>query len=187
MGQAGLQQIGRGSGARSRSIRRPEPEISQSPAKRSRLETPAGGYKLGKSGESEASPAAGASDVDPRDSGRADRDELHYPMRPDRHRVHCCTAGRDRPASVLADTRSDECDLLRASRPLYLAHAAGAFPAAPDGISLVHPLSRRRNLGEAEPSPGDAGPRAVGRGASPSVPIVDSQSVKTGADRDRSE
>jgi hypothetical protein len=56
-----------------------------------------------------------------------------------------------------------------------LAHAAGAFPAAPDGVPLVHPVPQRRDLGNLEMLDREL----VGREASPSAAIIDSQSVKT--------
>src|SRR4249920_3810530 len=68
-------------------------------------------------------------------------------------------ACRNRTPPMLADARGDERDLLCAAWWLCLADAAGAFPAAPDGLPLVHPVSRRRNLGETEPPSGDAGSR----------------------------
>jgi hypothetical protein len=80
-----------------------------------------------------------------------DRDDLRYPsdLTDAEWQILAplATACGDRPASVLADARSDECDLLCAARRLSVAHAAGAFPAAPDDLSLVHPAPRRRNVG----------------------------------------
>jgi transposase len=60
-----------------------------------------------------------------------------------------------------------------------VAHAAGILSTAPNGLSLVHPVSRRPNLGTAEPPTGDAGSRACRPCGQPSAVVIDSQSVKT--------
>jgi hypothetical protein len=62
--------------------------------------------------------------------------------------------------SLLADARTDQRDLLRAARRRAVADAARAFPAAPDDLSLVSALSRRRHLEKPKPSPCYARSRA---------------------------
>ena len=48
---------------------------------------------------------------------------------------------QNRPAPVVANARSDQCDLLCSARRHSLAHAAGTLLAVPNGIPLVYALS----------------------------------------------
>jgi hypothetical protein len=58
------------------------------------------------------------------------------------HRRLRADSRRRQQTSVVANAGTDERALLCATRRLSVAHAAGAFSAASDGLSLVHPISR---------------------------------------------
>src|SRR6202035_1539371 len=86
---------------------------------------------------------------------------------------------RDWPPSVVANARTDERAVLCAARRLPVAHAAGAFPAASDGLSLVHPISDDGTWENLNHHLVMLDRERVGRESSPSAAIIDSQSVKT--------
>src|ERR1700689_4096092 len=130
------------------------------------LETPEWVLNFSKSMESkEKFVSPGTFDVDARDPSAAQPRPFALWQRFERRgvadpRIFAAAARQDRPSLGLADARNVERHLLRAAERLSLAVAARTLPAASDDLSLVRPLSRRRLVGELEPSPGNAGSRA---------------------------
>ena len=82
-------------------------------------------------------------------------------------------AAGDRPA------RGGERDALRADDRLPVAASAHEFPALHHGAAVLLRLARRRHLAADQPSSAAGAREAMGREASPSAGVIDSQSVKT--------
>jgi len=84
-----------------------------------------------------------------------------------------------RTAACVVDARDHQRHILRDAIWLSLASTAERFAAVGYNLSLVCEVPRRRPLREDQSRPGHARPRTVGRHASPTGAIIDSQSVKT--------
>src|SRR4051812_26241490 len=92
-------------------------------------------------------------------------------------------AMHQRAAPRVAPARGPERHLLRVARRGRLAAPSQRSAAANDGVSVVLRVARQRPVRNAQSSPGHGGSGAdrerVGREASPSAAVLDSQSVKT--------
>jgi putative transposase len=94
-------------------------------------------------------------------------------------RAVAAAACRDRPSSILADSRDDECDLLRAARRLSVARAAGTLSTAPTVYRWFTRFRDDRTWARLNHLLVMQDRERVGRAASPSAAVIDSQSVKT--------
>src|SRR5208282_2528740 len=87
--------------------------------------------------------------------------------------------GQDRPAAGVVDARDHERHLLCAAGRLRLAHAAQGFSADDDGLRLVPAVSSGGLFETINHRLVMRDRERVGREASPSAVVIDSQSVKT--------
>jgi putative transposase len=94
-------------------------------------------------------------------------------------RAVAAAACRDRPSSILADSRDDECGLLRAARRLSVAHAAGTLSTAPTVYRWFTRFRDDRTCARLNHLLVMQDRERVGREASPCAAVIDSQSVKT--------